>query len=620
MDVVGFRDNRLSWFGLILLLLGQGFLLLRLLGASDTFQTLTDDRPIVDGHHPLHLYHGQLGAASWKERLTPSCYDPAFQAGYAKSPVYDADCRWAQLTMLIGGDHPSAYKIGFLLGLLPVPWLFALASRGLGLGAWGSLLGGLFGMALLWSPPGYLLLQQGEIDLILGGLALIIYLTWWIRYSLEPSLLGWFVLLISATVAWNFQPVLMLILFPVLALYYFWEAFRHGLVWHLSLISVSALPIIINVPFGLEWAHHLIDRLPSERELIPSVVEFSLTQWVPMDPIHLALGAIGLVGLFGLFAWRVGIGLLLSITVVSWLFLIGGERWFPIVRELGGVRLQPLPFWLLTGPGALVFTTIAERIHRSVGIRSFGVAWVLIAISGLGWWVGLPNYLQELPPLTIGLSEPQKQIIVGLRTLPATRSTSSNSEGRILWEDPLLSGPLDGWTALLNVYTQREFIGGLDATSTLPGFAVRLVDGKLIEREISNWTDLDLTTFLNRYNITAVVCKHPASIQRFNQFPLAKRFKDLPEQRVLFMIDRVPNLFLKGSGRIESLDWQRIALADVVPDEGEIILSLHYQSGWRIAPSYVQVDKQIEPPDRVGLFKLRLPAPISRLTLVWEGR
>src|SRR5260370_39268555 len=63
---------------------------------------LQDDRPIVSGRHPLHLYHGQLGAASWRAGHFGSCYDPAFQAGYPKSPGFGSGSRPAELFLIFG--------------------------------------------------------------------------------------------------------------------------------------------------------------------------------------------------------------------------------------------------------------------------------------------------------------------------------------------------------------------------------------------------------------------------------------------------------------------------------------------------------------------------------------
>src|ERR1700687_3303808 len=107
-------NSRFWYVALAGLLVWQGWITLTLFGREDPWQALTDDRPVVSGQHPLHLYHGYLGARSLRERGTPSCYDPAFQAGYPKTPVFDAGSRPAELFLtLAGGSYrPGAYKIG----------------------------------------------------------------------------------------------------------------------------------------------------------------------------------------------------------------------------------------------------------------------------------------------------------------------------------------------------------------------------------------------------------------------------------------------------------------------------------------------------------------------------
>ena len=69
---------------------------LSLFGLDDPWQNLLDDQPIVSGRHPLHLYHGYLGAQTFRERGSLCCYDPAYQAGYPKTPVFDGGSRLAE--------------------------------------------------------------------------------------------------------------------------------------------------------------------------------------------------------------------------------------------------------------------------------------------------------------------------------------------------------------------------------------------------------------------------------------------------------------------------------------------------------------------------------------------
>src|ERR1700681_3785337 len=98
----------------------HGWMMFTLLCPDRSWSCLFDERPILSGSHPLHLYHGYLGARSFLQRGSLCCYDPAFQAGYPKSPAFDSGSRPAEL-LFLGTDgrfRPAVYKVG-----LAVIWL-----------------------------------------------------------------------------------------------------------------------------------------------------------------------------------------------------------------------------------------------------------------------------------------------------------------------------------------------------------------------------------------------------------------------------------------------------------------------------------------------------------------
>src|SRR5258708_2987561 len=78
------------------LIVWQGWMTLTLFGPDHPWQRLCDDQPVISGRHALHFYHGMLGAESLRERGRLSCYDPAFQAGYPKTPIFDSGSRPAE--------------------------------------------------------------------------------------------------------------------------------------------------------------------------------------------------------------------------------------------------------------------------------------------------------------------------------------------------------------------------------------------------------------------------------------------------------------------------------------------------------------------------------------------
>jgi hypothetical protein len=67
-------------------------------------------------------------------------------------------------------------------------------------------------------------------------------------------------------------------------------------------------------------------------------------------------------------------------------------------------------------------------------------------------------------------------------------------------------------------------------------------------------------------------------------------------------------------------DPRRITLTDVVPEDGKVVLSLHYEAGLRASPGRVQVARDPDPRDPIPFVRLLLPGPVARLTLTWEDR
>src|SRR5262245_59473041 len=153
----------------------QGWMTLTLFGSDRPWQRLLDDQPIISGRHPLHLYHGYLGASSFYEHGTLCCYDPGFQAGYPKTPVFDNASRPAELFLILAGGayRPAAYKLGLAAFCLAVPLLLLLAARGAGLDRGTSCLAVALGMLVWWGAPCQSALAGGDLDLMLAALAVL---------------------------------------------------------------------------------------------------------------------------------------------------------------------------------------------------------------------------------------------------------------------------------------------------------------------------------------------------------------------------------------------------------------------------------------------------------------
>ena len=65
---VGFRDRPVWLVGVVALVFAQVGLALALFGSERPWAAVTDDRPVLSGRHPLHLYHVMLGAGAFRGR------------------------------------------------------------------------------------------------------------------------------------------------------------------------------------------------------------------------------------------------------------------------------------------------------------------------------------------------------------------------------------------------------------------------------------------------------------------------------------------------------------------------------------------------------------------------
>ena len=107
LPIPGFRSQPVWLLVVAAIVFGQAGLAYQFFEGS---AGMNDSRPVVAGRHPLHFYHGLLGAETFRQRYATACVDPAFQAGDPKTPVFDwarwqvislgwIDYRWAALQL-----------------------------------------------------------------------------------------------------------------------------------------------------------------------------------------------------------------------------------------------------------------------------------------------------------------------------------------------------------------------------------------------------------------------------------------------------------------------------------------------------------------------------------------
>jgi hypothetical protein len=585
---------------------------------------LENDQPILSGRHPLHLYHGSLGVGTFRDHWTTTCYDPAFQAGYPKTPVFDDGSRPAELFLSFATQpySPSAYKKGLFWLCCIAPLLVALAGWCFGLTPSGVALSGVAAVIVWWSPPLRTLLDAGYLDHLLTGLMALVFLGSLVRYAEFPGLHSWFLLTFSVSLGWFAHPILWFGLVPLGAIYYLIVAPKHGLAWHLALFGVIFAGLAPNLWWLSDWLQFWWIRKPRIDEIaqLPhwsTIVGQAQEYGDLLGPGYvgwtlLILGLLGLLNFLrrglSLAALLLGVVILLTIIVVRL-----GDTWTAL-QMISAARIAPFALAVLIIPAAGMIgdwwdSCPAGKIALTI---SASVPFLL------GWF---PSYTMpkhdflhlNTSSLTIGFSITQRDWMHQLRE-------QTNPSARILIEEVAPDSTTWNWTALLPVLTDRTYLGGLDVGNCVDHTFCGLKSRTLNDRPFGEWMGTERIEFLNRYNVGWVWCRSATATDWWATEPRATIIHRCPKEGVLFKIDRSPNFILAGQAQLERADRRKIVLTDAIPnDQGELVLSLHYQPGMRVSPTIIKIESDKDLFDPIPFVKLKLPGPVSRIVLSWHN-
>jgi hypothetical protein len=433
-------------------------------------------------------------------------------------------------------------------------------------------------------------------------------------------------LLFAGCLGWFAHPLFFVLLLPLGLVYYLSVGARHRLGWHLALLGTLIGALAGNSFWLIDWASYWWIRLPLRpmdditwpQQLWQRIGSASL--WgEPADralTLMLVLG--GGLGICILNETRQrAAARLLGLGAAGFLTLtMAGLIWRPLSR-LGSEQLLVPALWFASLPAVHAVGMAIQFVERLAGNPTRGAVvgcWLVMVAM-----VGGRHYLSpwaarclRSSPLQIGLSEDTRAVIETLRT-------RTSPEARILWEDQVEPRDAPHWTSLLPVLTGRAFLGGLDPESCIEHSYASLVDQALAGRPIREWTSSELDEFCRRYNVGWAVCRSRAAVERFRSWEGTTDSISLADGRQGWLYVLKPRSFvLKGKGRLLSTDPRRVTLADVVPEDGKVVLSLHYQAGIQASPSRVLVERETDPYDPIPLIRLRVPGPVARVTLTWE--
>ncbi len=616
-----------AWlFGMLVLFTWQGCLTLALFG-DDAWHNLTSNQPIVSGAHGQHLYLGNVGARAIVTQRRNVVYDHRYNAGYPKTPIFDGS-RLAELLLVLGGGsyQPAAYKIGFAILCLLVPGFLVLTCKTLNLGNATSLLAAFLGQLVWWGPHGRTAIVTGDCELYLASLAALAHLGMLIAYHRTSSMWSWIGLLVTGVIGWFLQPLLFPIALPVLLTYYLTVGVKHDfLTWHVAFWSVELLAVLVNFPWLTDWFYSwwLRTTLPSagllEHRTIATLWSAPLWGGATNRILAVALIVSAAVGntILNQTRERPAARLLAVSGGGALVLALLGIAWEPL-GVVGTATLFAPALWFACIPAAHAGVWIADQLwQRDTPGRVVLAILLLVGAAPVVYWhdmsINLLARCRPGAPLEIGLG-PKREAIV--RTL----IDYTKPDARILWEDRATTRQASRWAALLPILTDRCYIGGLDPDGFIEHSSICLIQQSLENQPIGKWTDPQLMHYCGRYNIRWIVAWSPAVIERFESWKDAKKLRPLHDDDAvgwLFEVDRVANFALKGQAVFAGADGRCIRLTNVVPENGEVVISLHYQSGMRALPGRVQIERAASGDDPIDFIRLRLSEPAVGVTLVW---
>jgi hypothetical protein len=641
-------------FGFLALFVWQTWLALGLFGSEAPWESLLDSQPIISGAHPQHLYLGTLGAQALASDGTICVYDPAFAAGYPKTPIFNGS-RIAEIVLFIGGGsyNPAAYKVGVLAVCLLVPLLLLLACLGTGLERGATFLATGLGILLAWGPSGRLAIEAGECDLLLGSLAILAHAALLIRFHRLPGFVSWLGLWLTASLVWFSQPMIFPLALPLLLFFYLCVGARHSsFTWHGALLVAQVAALAVNLPWLIDWVNYwwLRAPLPVGAAMLPHRTLQTLWEaplWGGTIDRGLALVVLGsgLGGAVLLHYDKTGdrtqetgdispVSCLLSpacsTRLAARLLTLGalglltlaflGISWEPLGQMGTSVLFLPA-LWFAALPAAHAWAWIFYRLYRQ-GLwgRTVLTGALVACVSGsFCWREELAPLIQRClitQPLQIGLGPLRESVVQKI-------VQHTGPDARILWEDRPLARGAPHWSALLPILTGRAYLGGLDPDAFIEHSWISFIDGSLEGRPIATWSDAALEDYCKRYNVAWISAWSPAVVKRLQEWSDAVALTDLQDDvhGYLFLVKHAPRDFiLKGKAKIIHADWHHITLADAVPENGVLVLSLHYQAGLRASPPRVQIEREPCGHDPIGFIRLRVADKVARVTLTWGDR
>jgi hypothetical protein len=151
-------------------------------------------------------------------------------------------------------------------------------------------------------------------------------------------------------------------------------------------------------------------------------------------------------------------------------------------------------------------------------------------------------------------------------------------------------------------------------------------------RSIRDWSAEELRAFCDQYNIGWTITwsregphkdrGRPLSTDVFAALPFCERVATVPRHTgrrdenlySIFRVHREPSFFARGRGRVTRVAYNRIELADLEPESGQLVLRYHWQDDFRSDPP-VRIQRTVVTDDPVGFIGVQTDRPVPVLVI-----
>ncbi len=610
-----------------------------------------NDGPATAGSHPLHEYHAWLGTCGILRNGSPSVYDSAFHAGYIKTPLFDHQSKMVEWTAALlalvfnQGIEPTLEAVAQLHSLIVAlvmilgPLLIALGARLAGTTRWEAFMSGVVSVLVLSTPAGRTAVEAGDLELLSGIPAFVFFMGSLSGYHRNPGPFGGVMVSIAFTLEWFLSPGVAFASMPLFLFYYLRTGMRHGGPWHLGLLIAPFAAALVNLGLFAAWKDHwwIQVSVMEEKAFGPGAFISRIVgddRWGGNGGILIGAVLI-LLGLIGsqVLAWsgRRLTGRLSGSALVGLFVFYAIVKAFHVAEMIDTIA-NPLSLMLVASfPAGLALVPYRHGENRRKWTGPALLAgplgkWAIpITTTAVLFCVGFTNQ-ETMARIGNNLVMPQSLACARpdwVEPLLKHLMAPDAPAGRVLWED-ISADRQTGWTVFLPNLTGRAWIGGLSRNAPIEHLQASLRDGKLAGRSVSDWSDSELMGYIKAYRLGFVVARTSESIKRWSRLPDAKEiFLTGSENEggscAVFRLLGEEGLAILGQARVLETSSGKITLADVVPDKGTVVLSLHYQKGLKTRPSRVKVERELDSRDPIPLLRLRLDEPVSRLEIEWHS-